>query len=174
MQQRCAVSPYKESVRHRRLMRSWQKVRTNPRRTCSERSVARVYGEVVARASHYIKTHGRGTSLSFGYLCTGVWLGALTAVQCLALPCRNLAHNMLAAIYKHDFKPDGTPSQGSRATPASGPIYRTTSVFMTDTRCFLRGLSDIFVNARVFAAFLPGMLTRPLTYAGTMFVPVFD
>lgn len=45
---------------------------------------------------------------------------------------------------------------------------------MTDSRCFFRGLSDIFVNARVSGVLLVGTLTWPVTNAGTMFVSGFD
>lgn len=45
---------------------------------------------------------------------------------------------------------------------------------MKDSRCFFRGLSDIFVNARVSGVLLVGTLTWPVTNAGTMFVSGFD
>lgn len=89
---------------------------------------------------------------------------------------------MLAAIYKHDFKPAAadaiaigvacTPPPHHPPLPA--PIYRSTFVFMKDSRCFFRGLSDIFVNARVSGVLLVGTLTWPVTNAGTMFVSGFD
>lgn len=98
----------------------------------------------------------------------------------ISLPCRNLAHIMLAAIYKHDFKPAVADAIaiGVACTPPPttlpAPIYRSTFVFMTGSRCFFRGLSDIFVNARVSEVLLVGTLTWPVTNAGTMFVSGFD
>lgn len=102
------------SVRHRRLMRSWmRKVRgqIGGNVPCAHES------SVPRRAPFMWKSwcgrrttsqHG-GTSLTLIYArgCDSV----LTAVRGQAplsltsLPCRNLAHIMLAAIYKHDFKP---------------------------------------------------------------------
>lgn len=95
----------------------------------------------------------------------------------VSLPCRNLAHIMLAAIYKHDFKPAiaiGVACTPPPPPPLPAPIYRSTFVFMTDSRCFFGGLSDIFVNARVSGVLLVGTLTWSVTNAGTMFVSGFD
>lgn len=108
-----------------------------------------LWGSRGAGAALYQNTvAGGGTSLTLIYArgCDS----ALTEVRGqapLSLPCRNLAHNMLAAIYKHDFKPATadaiaigvacTPPLPGRFIGPLSYLWRTVVVFSESWVIFL-------------------------------------
>lgn len=102
------------------------------------------------RGRRTIPKHGPGGGTSLTLIYARGCDSALTAVRGqapLSLPCRNLAHSMLAAIYKHDFKPATadaiaigvacTPPLPGRFIGPLSYLWRTVVVFSESWVIFL-------------------------------------
>lgn len=85
----------------------WERA-LRPRQSSVPRRAPGLWGSRGAGAALYQNTVGGGGHPSRLFMHGGVtrrWPRFGARHLSHSLPCRNLAHNMLAAIYKHDFKP---------------------------------------------------------------------